>query len=693
VTDKPRARPERGPLGPRSVAVLLGMLALTAAIAAGVWHYQAGRERDTRQEWAHRASRELDNQVSHTGAVLVGVRGLFAASNSVEKGEFARFAGIQLDRSSLLGLTWMPRVTGAARRRFERATGRTIVDRAPDGSFRPAGDRAQYFPLRYIAPETPESVRTLGLDAEVDGGGTAVLRIARDSGRPAMSPPIPVGATPADRGTVLVAAIYRTGAALDTVAQRRAALRGFTTGAWRYDQLAAPILALLPAGAHLSMADTGEAVFDSGDPAGASAVENITVGGRPWTMSVSVPRGGTRWVQLAVIVGAGLTLTMLVALLLAQAERRRREREAGHAELHHEANTDGLTSLGNRRKLSADFPGAAGEATPGAPLGFIMFDLNGFKSYNDTFGHPAGDAVLARLGKRLAAAVPDGEAYRLGGDEFCALAPLGPEGFDPLVTATLAALSEKGEGFAISSAHGAVVLPRDASGPEQAMVLADQRMYQQKARGRASAGSQSSDVLMRVQLERSPELVGHLRGVSALADSVGRSLGLDEIALDHLVRAAALHDVGKVAIPESILAKPGPLDDDEVAFVRRHTLIGERILLAAPSLAPEAGIVRASHERWDGTGYPDGLAGQRIPLSARVVFACDAFEAMTSGERPYRRPVSAELAMEELRRCAGTQFDPRVVEVLGEVVSGGATGQGSLPAGLFPHDGLPMQEG
>jgi diguanylate cyclase (GGDEF)-like protein len=373
-------------------------------------------------------------------------------------------------------------------------------------------------------------------------------------------------------------------------------------------------------------------------------------------------------VQLAAILGGGLILTALVAVLLGQAARRRREREAGLAELHHAAHTDGLTGLGNRRKLRADFPPAAAEATPGAPLGFIMFDLDGFKGYNDSFGHPAGDALLARLGRRLAAAVPGGDAYRLGGDEFCALVPLGPEGLDPVVSATRSALSEAGEGFAISTAHGAVLLPRDASDPEEAMVLGDQRMYQQKARGRASAGRQSSDVLMRVLLERSPELKGHLQGVTALAEGVGRRLGLDDGALGHLLRAAGLHDVGKVAIPDSILTKPGPLDEEEMVFVRRHTLIGQRILLAAPSLAPEARLVRASHERWDGEGYPDRLAGEQIPLGARIIFACDAFEAMTSGERPYRRPVSAELALEELRRCAGSQFDPRVVETLGEVV-------------------------
>jgi diguanylate cyclase (GGDEF)-like protein len=665
--------------------VLLGMLVLTAAVAAGVWHHQGDQERDTRKAWARRATQALDDQVAQTATALVGVRGLFAASNAVEKEEFARFAAIQLPRSSLLGLTWMPRVEGAARRRFERTSGRPIVDRAPDGSFRPAGDRAEYFPLRYVAPETPESVRSLGLDGRVDGSGTAVLAIARDSGHPAMTAPIELGATPADRGTVLVAAVYRTGARLHTVAERRASLAGFTTGAWRYDDLAAPILKLLPGGANLVISDAADPVFGSMGPARASATQSITAGGRSWTVRVSLAQGGTRWVQLAAILGTGLALTLLVALLLVQAERRRREREAAHDELRHEADTDGLTGLGNRRKLRTDFPPAAADATPESPLGLVVLDLNGFKGYNDSFGHPAGDALLARLGRRLAAAVPGGEAYRLGGDEFCTLVPVGPEGLDPLVAASLAALTEEGEGFAISSAHGAVLLPLDATGPEEALLLADRRMYQQKARGRASAGRQSADVLMRVLLERSPDLKGHLDGVSALAAGVGQRLGLDQIALGHLVRAAGLHDVGKVAIPESILTKPGPLDGDEVTFVRRHTLIGERILLAAPSLAPEASLVRASHERWDGEGYPDRLAGERIPLGARIIFACDAFEAMTSGERPYRRPVSAELALEELRRCAGSQFDPRVVETLGEVVR--AHGEGpALDGGVVSTD-------
>ena len=215
--------------------------------------------------------------------------------------------------------------------------------------------RAEYFPLRFLEPGTPGNRRALGLDVGVIDGTPVALATARDTGRLAMSAAIQVGETPADRGTALAAAVYRTGAPLRTVAERRAALRGFVSGAWRYDRLAAPIVALLPAGARLEITDAGEPVFRSPGSPGVSATEVISLGGRPWTVRVSLPAGATRWVQLAAVIGGGLTLTALVALLLAQAGRRRREREAGQKELHHEANSDGLTGLGNRRKLGVTF--------------------------------------------------------------------------------------------------------------------------------------------------------------------------------------------------------------------------------------------------------------------------------------------------------------------------------------------------
>jgi HD-GYP domain-containing protein (c-di-GMP phosphodiesterase class II) len=137
-----------------------------------------------------------------------------------------------------------------------------------------------------------------------------------------------------------------------------------------------------------------------------------------------------------------------------------------------------------------------------------------------------------------------------------------------------------------------------------------------------------------------------------------------------MARAAELHDVGKMAVPDRILEKPGPLDPPEVDFIRRHTLVGERILAAAPSLVPVAQLVRASHESWDGTGYPDRLAGDQIPLGARVIAVCDAYHAMTS-DRVYQSPVPPADAVAELRRFAGRQFDPRVVSVFIELMQAG----------------------
>ncbi len=146
---------------------------------------------------------------------------------------------------------------------------------------------------------------------------------------------------------------------------------------------------------------------------------------------------------------------------------------------------------------------------------------------------------------------------------------------------------------------------------------------------------------------------------------MGGRLGVVGESLEELKLAAELHDIGKLAIPDAVLEKPGPLDVSEWAFVREHTAIGERILSATPALRAVGKIVRSTHERWDGAGYSDGVVGESIPLAARIVAVCDAFSAMTS-DRPYRAAVSPEQALAELRRCAGTQVDPVVVEAFCE---------------------------
>jgi two-component system cell cycle response regulator len=331
------------------------------------------------------------------------------------------------------------------------------------------------------------------------------------------------------------------------------------------------------------------------------------------------------------------------------------------ADTREESLTDALTGLGNRRRLIRDLEDVL-HPHGGTPSALVLFDLNGFKGYNDVFGHPAGDALLARLGARLGAAVgPDARAYRMGGDEFCVLAPI-DEG-NPLATLDRGrqALGELGDGFEISAAHGCVLVPEESDDAGTALGIADRRMYAEKATARRSADEQSRDVLLKALEEHHPDLGAHVHDVGLLAAAVAEELDLGGQQLQHVRHAAELHDIGKVAVPSSILDKPGKLDAEEWRFIARHTIIGERILGAATALRPVAALVRASHEHYDGNGYPDGLRGHEIPLGARIVSVCDAYDAMTS-DRPYQRSLGHAEAIAELRRCAGTQFDPAVVD-------------------------------
>jgi diguanylate cyclase (GGDEF)-like protein len=373
-----------------------------------------------------------------------------------------------------------------------------------------------------------------------------------------------------------------------------------------------------------------------------------------------------------------LLVVPLGALLLILA----RDRSARIAQAQHrleQAFTDPLTRLGNRRLLAGDLRDKVGTASQSEPIVLMLFDLDGFKRYNDTFGHAAGDALLARLGAKLIEAVgPSGKAYRLGGDEFCVLLEGAPDGFEERLAAAAGALTETGEEFTIDSSYGVVLLPHEADDPDYALQLADQRMYARKHQRSSGAREQARDVLMRSMQARQPYLHEHSSGVADLALRVARRLGMNAEECDEIARAAELHDVGKVGIPDAILDKPAALDESEWEFMRQHTILGERILSGAAALRPVARIVRSTHERWDGRGYPDGLAGSRIPLSARIVAVCDAYEAMVS-DRAYRAALGHEKACRELRDEAGRQFDPVVVDAfLAEIAVGDP--RGAVPA-------------
>ena len=378
------------------------------------------------------------------------------------------------------------------------------------------------------------------------------------------------------------------------------------------------------------------------------------------------PEAGEVAMQALICTGMGIVGTVLISGLR---EQRIALRDA-ESEERRRAETDPLTGLGNRRRLMADLESIFHASGSGQEATLVVLDLDGFKAYNDTFGHPAGDELLARLGRNLGAVTGPGAAYRMGGDEFCVLSPTNLEQGGVMVRRAVKALSERGEGFEITASYGVVMLPSEANVPSDALRVADRRMYARKASQQTSPGRQSAAALIELLSQRSPDLRPHAANVAALCEAVGRRLALPVDELVPLLDAAPLHDIGKAAIPDAILEKEGALTEEELAFIRRHTVIGERILRAAPALARAAVLVRSSHERVDGMGYPDGLSGADIPLGSRIIAACDAYDAMVS-ERPYGVALSMEEAVSELRRMAGSQFDPAIVEVLVEVLADG----------------------
>ena len=271
----------------------------------------------------------------------------------------------------------------------------------------------------------------------------------------------------------------------------------------------------------------------------------------------------TRHAALAV----GLATASLVAGLLRQAlTLRDNDRLIKATEV--EAATDALTGLANRRSFENDLRAAVSAATEERPSSLTLFDLDGFKDYNDTFGHPAGDNLLQRLSMKLAQAVaPAGRAYRMGGDEFCVLVPGGHD--ECLIERARGALADHGEGFTIGASRGTATLPFDSQSPVDALRLADQRMYADKALRRwrrPSPGAMAA--LLQIVTERDPALGNHTHEVARWAGDVAAALGASPEIVDQARLGGELHDIGKMSTPEAILNKPGPLDDQEWEFMR-----------------------------------------------------------------------------------------------------------------------------
>ncbi len=363
---------------------------------------------------------------------------------------------------------------------------------------------------------------------------------------------------------------------------------------------------------------------------------------------------------------------------LAEAEARVAVLEAERLALRR---TDGLTGAHTREAFRAAAARELDRARrSGAPLALLLFDVDDLRALSAAHGAERADRALAALAELLRAGSRTHDVLgRTGPGELAVLLPE-TELAGALAAATRAvdavdAVDVPGVGPVTVSA-GVAAAVRGIS-VDALIAMAGEHLAQAKAAGggRAQGPSQASetaaahvhkdviDVLAQALTERDRYTAEHSESVVGLSVSVARGMGLDSLAIERVSTAALLHDIGKVAIPDSILYKPAKLDAEEWALMREHPVIGERILRAIPGLGGVARIVRHEHERWDGGGYPDGLDRVAIPVGSRIILACDTYHAMTS-DRPYRARMPHGEALEELARCAGTQFDPRVTETL-----------------------------
>ncbi|MBA3824388.1 MAG: diguanylate cyclase [Ktedonobacterales bacterium] len=412
----------------------------------------------------------------------------------------------------------------------------------------------------------------------------------------------------------------------------------------------------------------------------------------------------------------GLIMMMAVAVLsavyaysvtraISEADRAA-ELEAAHIELqatHTElaqayitleelATHDPLTGLVNHRtmneQISIELQRAERSQTS---LALIFLDIDHFKALNDTYGHPVGDHVLKHFATTIASQLRSIDIIgRWGGEEFVGLLPdidaAGAQGVAERIRAAVASQSfSSAGGIQVTCSIGLAFFPRHATTSERLLSQADHAMYAAKKLGRnqvrvadelavlalethdEAATSREEQALLGV-VEALGAAIGardaytaeHMHAVGQLASRIALQLGLSHTECRAIEFAARLHDIGKIAIPDAILCKHSALTPDEIATMRNHPVIGAEIISHIPALRGMGAIIRAHHERWNGTGYPDGLVGEAIPLGARIIAVADAFDAMVS-TRPYHVGETAAQALAEVERCADQQFDPAVV--------------------------------
>ncbi len=329
---------------------------------------------------------------------------------------------------------------------------------------------------------------------------------------------------------------------------------------------------------------------------------------------------------------------------------------------------DNLTDLYNRSYMEEEMDRLDAERQ--MPISIIVIDVNGLKIINDTYGHERGDQMLKRVANILRKCVREEDIIaRWAGDEFIILLPQTDKPTAKKIGQRIREKCKKtkSDEIPISLGIGIKTKTRVDQDIYEVVHEADEKMYQDKLTESRSAKNRLVRNLLTTLGAKSGETEEHALRMTDMALALGRELNLTNSQLNHLSLLATLHDIGKVTIPEEILRKPDDLDDEEWEIIKEHPERGYRIAAATEEFAPISNYILYHHERWDGSGYPQGVSGEEIPLLSRIISIVDAYDVMTNG-RPYKEPLSQEEALEEILSCSGSQFDPELAETFVEVM-------------------------
>ncbi len=350
----------------------------------------------------------------------------------------------------------------------------------------------------------------------------------------------------------------------------------------------------------------------------------------------------------------------LEGLIIDITEQKKREEEVRYLQFH-----DILTGLYNRQYYEEEIKRIDDDSH--LPISIIIGDINGLKLVNEALGYEKGDNLLITIANVIKSCCrKDDIITRIGGDEFCILMPKTTNDTALKIVKQIEKKCEEykleEEGYHMSISMGCATKLRKYELISNTLKDAEDRMYLHKLLQSHSYHSTIISSMKATLFAKSQETEEHANRLITLSREIGLKLKLRDTQLNELELLSTLHDIGKIGINDNILNKPGKLTDEEWVIMKKHPEIGYRIAMSSPELAPIAEYILYHHERWDGNGYPQGLAGDKIPLLSRILSVVDAYDAMTE-DRIYRKTKTKEEAIEEIVKCSGTQFDPTIVDI------------------------------